>query len=363
MKLAAVVGARPNFVKIAPILAELRQYPEAEVTLIHTGQHYDLQMSESFFANLEIPAPDVNLEARADTAIGQTAEIMRRLEPVLVERRPDWVVVVGDVNSTLAAAITAVKLGLPLAHVEAGLRSGDRTMPEEINRILTDSISDILFTTEPVAAENLAREGVDPARVHFVGNVMIDTLFRYRERARESTILHDLGLEPGGYAALTLHRPSNVDSPEALGRMMEAIARIQAEIPVVFPVHPRTRARLASLDGRLGSLRGLRLIEPQPYLDFVQLMAGARCVLTDSGGIQEETTALRVPCLTLRENTERPITASRGTNRIVGVDPAAIFGAWREVATGRWPAGELPELWDGKAAERIVRVLLHGASR
>ena len=363
MKLAAVVGARPNFVKIAPILAELRQYPEANVTLIHTGQHYDLQMSESFFANLEIPAPDVNLEARADTAIGQTAEIMRRLEPVLVERRPDWVVVVGDVNSTLAAAITAVKLGIRLAHVEAGLRSGDRTMPEEINRILTDSISNILFTTEPVAADNLAREGVNPARVHFVGNVMIDTLFRYRERARESTILHDLGLEPGGYAALTLHRPSNVDTPEALRRMMDAIARIQAEIPVVFPVHPRTRARIASLDGRIGALRGLQLIEPQPYLDFVQLMASARCVLTDSGGIQEETTALRVPCLTLRENTERPITATRGTNRIVGVDPAAIFEAWREVATGRWPAGELPELWDGKASERIVRVLLHGASR
>ena len=363
MKLAAVVGARPNFVKIAPILAELRQYPEAEVTLIHTGQHYDLQMSESFFANLEIPAPDVNLEARADTAIGQTAEIMRRLEPVLVERRPDWVVVVGDVNSTVAAAITTVKLGMSLAHVEAGLRSGDRTMPEEINRILTDSISDILFTTEPVAEENLAREGVDPARVHFVGNVMIDTLFRYRERARESTILQDLGLEAGGYAALTLHRPSNVDTPQALGRMMEAIARIQAEIPVVFPVHPRTRARIASLDGRLAALRGLRLIEPQPYLDFVKLMAGARCVLTDSGGIQEETTALRVPCLTLRETTERPITVTRGTNRIVGVDPDAIFRAWREVARGRWPAGELPELWDGKAAERIVRVLLQGAAR
>lgn len=362
MKLAAVVGARPNFVKIAPILAALRQYPEAEVTLIHTGQHYDLKMSESFFANLEIPAPDVNLEARADTAIGQTAEIMRRLEPVLLERRPDWVVVVGDVNSTLAAAITAVKLGLPLAHVEAGLRSGDRTMPEEINRILTDSISDLLFTTEPVAADNLAREGVDPARVHFVGNVMIDTLFRYRERARESTILRDLGMAPGGYVTLTLHRPSNVDTPEALGRMMEAIARIQAEIPVVFPVHPRTRARLSGLDGRLGALPGLRLIEPQPYLDFLHLMASACCVLTDSGGIQEETTALGVPCLTLRENTERPITASRGTNRIVGVDPAAIFGAWRQVATGRWPAGELPEYWDGKAAERIVRVLLHGPS-
>jgi len=362
MRLAAVVGARPNFVKIAPILAELRQYPETEVTLIHTGQHYDLQMSESFFANLEIPKPDVNLDARAETAIGQTAEIMRRLEPVLLERRPDWVVVVGDVNSTLAAAVTAVKLGIPLAHVEAGLRSGDRTMPEEINRILTDSISDLLFTTEPVAAENLAHEGVAPGRVHFVGNVMIDTLFRYRERARESSILRDLGLAPGGYAALTLHRPSNVDAPETLGRMMDAIARIQAEIPVVFPVHPRTRANIAKLAGRLEALPGLRLIEPQPYLDFVQLMASARCVLTDSGGIQEETTALRVPCLTLRENTERPITATRGTNRVVGVDPVAIFGAWREVASGRWPAGELPELWDGKAAERIVRVLLHGAA-
>ena len=358
-----MVGARPNFVKIAPILGELRQHAAADVMLVHTGQHYDLQMSESFFANLEIPAPDVNLEARAETAIGQIAEIMRRLEPVLVLHRPDVVVVVGDVNSTVAAALTAIKLGIRLAHVEAGLRSGDRTMPEEINRIVTDSISDLLFTSEPAGAENLVREGVDPARVHFVGNVMIDTLFRYRERARESTILADLGIEPGHYAALTLHRPSNVDTPEALGRMVDAVARIQAEIPVVFPVHPRTRARLAALDGGVTEMRGLRLIEPLPYLDFVQLMASARCVLTDSGGIQEETTALRVPCLTLRENTERPVTATRGTNRVVGVDPAAIFAAWREVASGRWPEGDLPELWDGKAAERIVRVLLDGASR
>lgn len=363
MKIVAVVGARPNFVKIAPLLAELRLYPEAEVTLVHTGQHYDLQMSASFFANLEIPAPDVNLEARADTAVGQTAEIMRRLEPVLLERKPDWVVVVGDVTSTVAAALTAVRLGFPIAHVEAGLRSGDRTMPEEINRIITDAISDALFTTEPAGNENLAREGVDPRRVHFVGNVMIDTLFRYRERARASAVLTALGLVPGGYAALTLHRPSNVDTPEALGRVMEAIARVQAEIPVVFPVHPRTRARLESLRGGLPAHPGLRLIEPLPYLDFVQLMASARCVLTDSGGIQEETTALSVPCITLRENTERPITTLRGTNRIVGVDPAAIFAAWRDVAGGRWPAGELPELWDGKAAERIVRVLLHGPAR
>jgi UDP-N-acetylglucosamine 2-epimerase (non-hydrolysing) len=363
VKIVAVVGARPNFVKIAPLLAELRLYPEAEVTLVHTGQHYDLQMSESFFANLEIPAPDVNLEARADTAVGQTAEIMRRLEPVLLERTPDWVVVVGDVTSTAAAALTAVRLGFPIAHVEAGLRSGDRTMPEEINRIITDAISDALFTTEPAGNEKLAREGVDPRRVHFVGNVMIDTLFRYRERARMSGVLTALGLVPGAYAALTLHRPSNVDTPEALGGMMDAIARVQAEIPVVFPVHPRTRARLESLRGGLPAQPGLRLIEPLPYLDFVQLMASARCVLTDSGGIQEETTALSVPCITLRENTERPITTVRGTNRIVGVDPAAIFAAWRDVASGRWPAGELPELWDGKAAERIVRVLLHGPAR
>ena len=363
MKIVAVVGARPNFVKIAPLLAELRLYPEAEVTLVHTGQHYDLRMSESFFANLEIPAPDVNLEARADTAVGQTAEIMRRLEPVLLERKPDWVVVVGDVTSTVAAALTAVRLAYPIAHVEAGLRSGDRTMPEEINRIITDAVSDVLFTTEPAGNENLAREGVDARRVHFVGNVMIDTLFRYREQARGSAVLSTLGLVPGAYAALTLHRPSNVDTPEALGRMMEALGRIQAEIPIVFPVHPRTRARLESLRGDLPAQTGLRLIDPLPYLDFVQLKACARCVLTDSGGIQEETTALGVPCLTLRENTERPITTTRGTNRIVGVKPAAIFAAWRDVVDGRWPAGELPELWDGKAAERIVRVLLHGPAR
>ena len=361
MKIAAVVGARPNFVKIAPIMAALRDRPEARTTLIHTGQHYDVQMSEAFFANLDIPTPDINLDVRSGTAAAQIAEVMQRLEPVLAEARPDVVVVVGDVNSTIAAALTAVKLGIPVAHVEAGLRSFDRSMPEEINRVLTDAISDLLFTTEPAAHENLAREGIPADRVHFAGNVMIDTLFRYRERAEQSPILDSLGLEPGSYAALTLHRPSNVDSAEALGRMLAALARIQSDIPVVFPVHPRTRQRLAAVNGSLPPLPGLHLVEPLPYLDFLCLMAHARCVLTDSGGIQEETTALGVPCLTLRTSTERPITVTRGTNRIVGVEPDAIVTAWREVADGRWPAGELPELWDGKAAERIVRILLGSA--
>ncbi len=358
MKIVAVVGARPNFVKIAPILAELREYPYFSTTLVHTGQHYDARMSGAFFANLEIPSPDVNLNVKAVGAVAQMAEIMTRFESVLTSKRPDMVLVVGDVTSTLATALAAVKVGCPVAHVEAGLRSFDRTMPEEVNRVLTDSISDLLFTTEPVAQENLTREGVSPKRIHFVGNVMIDTLFRYRERARESDVLERLGLEPGAYAALTLHRPSNVDDEGTLGMLLGAIARIQAEIPVVFPVHPRTRQRLDSLAPVLPPMPGLRLADPLPYLDFVQLMANARCVLTDSGGIQEETTALRIPCLTLRNNTERPITVTRGSNRIVGTGQDAIYESWRTVAQGRWPVGELPELWDGKAAGRVVRVLL-----
>ncbi|MET0850796.1 MAG: UDP-N-acetylglucosamine 2-epimerase (non-hydrolyzing), partial [Candidatus Rokuibacteriota bacterium] len=254
MKIAAVVGARPNFVKIAPIMAELRERPDARPMLIHTGQHYDARMSEAFFSNLEIPTPDVNLEVGAGSAVAQVATVMARLEPVLQAAAPDLVLVVGDVNSTLAAALTAVKLGLRVAHVEAGLRSFDREMPEETNRIVTDAVSDLLFTTEPSANENLAREGVDASRVHFVGNVMIDTLFRYRERARQSTILETLDLAPRGYAALTLHRPSNVDGDAALGRMLEALSRIQAEIPLVFPVHPRTRQRLESRDGRVAGM-------------------------------------------------------------------------------------------------------------
>ena len=358
MRVLAVVGARPNFVKIAPILAELAEYPYVSTTLVHTGQHYDARMSDAFFANLEIPRPDVNLKVQGVGGVTQLAEIMTRLEPVLDRERPDVVVVVGDVNSTVAAALTAVKLGRAVAHIEAGLRSFDRSMPEEVNRLVTDAVSDLLFTTEPSANDNLAREGVPPDKIHFVGNVMIDTLFRYRERARESDVLDRLRLEGGGYAALTLHRQSNVDDEGTLGMLLGAVARIQEEVPVVFPVHPRTRRRLEAVTAVLPPMPGLRLIDPLPYLDFVQVMANARCVLTDSGGIQEETTALGIPCLTLRHNTERPITVARGTNRIVGTEPDAIYGSWRQVADGKWPAGELPELWDGKAAARIVNVLL-----
>ncbi len=357
MRITAVVGARPNFPKIAPILAELRKYPDVTVQLVHTGQHYDRNMSGSFFADLGIPEPDVNLGVQAESNARQTAEIMARLVPVLADHRPDVVIVVGDVNSTAAAAIVAVKSGIPVAHVEAGLRSFDRAMPEEINRILTDAISEYCFTTEPAANDNLAREGVPAGRIHHVGNVMIDTLFRFRERAAASTILGDLALERRRFAVLTLHRPSNVDDLVALRALLEAIGCVQHDVPVVFPVHPRTRQRLPQLPATVVGA-GFRLIEPAPYLDFVQLMANAACVLTDSGGIQEETTALGVPCLTLRTTTERPITVTDGTNRIVGLDAARIAAAWDEIRAGRWPAGRVPALWDGRAAERIVKVLL-----
>jgi UDP-N-acetylglucosamine 2-epimerase (non-hydrolysing) len=359
MKVMTVVGARPNFVKVAPLMAEMRLHPEIEPRLVHTGQHYDLAMSEAFFRDLEIPKPDVNLNVGSGPAALQTAEIMARLSPVVAAERPDLMLVVGDVTSTLAAALVAAKTPVPLAHVEAGLRSFDRTMPEEINRILTDAVSDYCFTTEPSADENLMREGVGPERIHPVGNVMIDTLFRYRERAADSTILDTLGLEPRRFAVLTLHRPSNVDGPGALTRSLQAIVAVRRDVPVVFPVHPRTRNHLDGVPA--GVLDGLHVVEPLAYLDFIHLMANAACVLTDSGGVQEETTALGIPCLTMRPNTERPITLTQGTNRLVGTDASRITAAWSDIRRGRWPAGRLPDLWDGKAAERIVRTLLeHG---
>jgi len=357
VKVVAVVGARPNFVKIAPVLSSLGQYPEVRCTLVHTGQHYDGNMSQSFFRELEIPEPDVNLGVGSGNSTTQTAEVMLRLEPVLASERPDVVVVVGDVNSTAAAAIVAAKANIPVAHIEAGLRSFDRTMPEEINRVLTDSVSTYCFTTEPAANENLAREGVSPESIHYVGNVMIDTLFRFRERAASSRILETFGVTPREFVVLTLHRPSNVDHPGTLAAVLAAIAPIADAMPVIFPVHPRTRQRLRAEAGT-ATARGIRLTDPLGYLDFLQLMANARCILTDSGGIQEETTALGVPCLTLRQNTERPITVTEGTNRLVGRNPQTIRRAWQDIRRGAWPQGRLPELWDGKAADRIARELV-----
>ncbi len=360
MKLVNVVGARPNLMKMAALMEAYAERPEIEALLVHTGQHYDENMSDLFFRQLGIPRPDLNLGVGSGSQAIQTAEIMKAFEPVVLEQRPDAVVVVGDVNSTIACGLVAVKLGIPLVHIEAGLRSFDRSMPEEINRVLTDAISDLLLCTERSGVENLHREGIPGERVHLVGNVMIDTLLRHREAALRSPILEELGLEAGGYGVLTLHRPANVDRREALDPILDALEAIQAELPLVFPAHPRTQARLREfgLEARLAGWGGLRRVEPLGYLEFLRLLASARIVLTDSGGIQEETTILGAPCLTLRENTERPVTVEVGSNRLVGGDPERILGAYREIRDGRWPKGAEPPLWDGRAGGRCVEVML-----
>jgi UDP-N-acetylglucosamine 2-epimerase (non-hydrolysing) len=354
MKIVCVVGARPNFIKMAALIAEFRRRPSFDVRLIHTGQHFSPEMSQAFFEDLELPAPDLNLEVGSGTGTFQTAEVMKRLEPVLLDNRPDRLVVVGDVNSTLAAALVAAKLGVAIAHVEAGLRSFDRTMPEEINRVLTDAISDCLFVTEPDGVANLLAEGVQKEKIHFVGNVMIDTLLRFRDKAGRSTILEELGLLPNEYTVTTLHRPSNVDSPETLKALCEVLAQLAKRLPVVFPVHPRTRRRMEAAGLNAPNLL---LTAPLGYLDFLRLMSGARLVLTDSGGIQEETTILGVPCLTVRENTERPVTIERGTNRLVGTDPQRILDAAIKALGETGMHLRVPELWDGMAATRIADVL------
>ena len=357
-KILCVVGARPNFMKIAPVMEALKAHPSLRARLVHTGQHYDEQMSKAFFEDLGIPTPDINLEVGSASHAAQTAAIMAKFEPVLLSERPDLVLVVGDVNSTLACSVTAAKLGVPVAHVEAGLRSFDRTMPEEINRIVTDSVSELLFTTCEEANEHLRREGVAPERVHFVGNVMIDTLLRHRELARRSTIRTQMALDGGPYALVTLHRPSNVDEADGLREILEALTTLGRELPVVFPVHPRTRRRLEEfgLSGRLAGGQ-VRLTEPLGYLEFLNLMMGARVVLTDSGGIQEETTVLGVPCLTLRPNTERRVTITHGTNRLVALKAAAIVDAARQAVAPGSGEPRVPPLWDGKAAQRIATVL------
>jgi len=360
MKIINVVGARPNFMKISPLMSAYRSHPSIEALLVHTGQHYDERMSDLFFRQLGIPEPDINLGVGSASHAVQTAEIMKAFEPVVLEHKPDVVVVVGDVNSTIACGLVAVKLGVKLAHVEAGLRSFDRNMPEEINRMLTDAISDLLFCTEQSGIDNLLHEGVDKEKIFFVGNVMIDTLMRNKTKADESQILQQLQLSPRGYAALTLHRPSNVDDPAVFGRILDALEVIQNDMPVIFPIHPRTRKNIAAmgLGERVEGLKNLRLIDPAGYLDFLKLMSEAKVVLTDSGGIQEETTILKVPCLTLRENTERPVTAEVGSNTIVGTDTKKILAGYLKAAGGQARAGQTPLLWDGHAAERIAKILL-----
>ena len=352
-----VVGARPNFMKIAPILAACAARPALRSTLVHTGQHYDEAMSQMFFDQLRIPRPDVNLDVGSASHAQQTAAVLQKFEPVLLERRPDLVLVVGDVNSTLACSLAASKLGIAVAHVEAGLRSFDRTMPEEINRLVTDAIADLLFVTERSAMANLEREGVDPTRIHFVGNVMIDTLLAHRAAAASSDVVGRLGMARGRYAVLTLHRPANVDAPSALRGILEPLSELAQRMTIVFPVHPRTRAALAPHASLLTAGHGIRLVDPLGYLDFVRLMSDARVVLTDSGGIQEETTILGVACVTLRENTERPVTITHGSNRLAGTTPEGIRAAIAEVLAAAPAVLPPPPLWDGQAATRIAAIL------
>lgn len=355
LRVLAVAGARPNFMKIAPLLRELEGRGAFEVFLVHTGQHYDARMSDRFFTELGIREPDVNLGVGSGSHGAMTAQVLQRIEPIIQDRAPDMVAVVGDVNSTLAAALAAVKLEVPVAHIEAGLRSFDRSMPEEINRVMTDAISEWLFVTEPSGVENLEREGIESRRIHLVGNLMIDTLLAHVAKARERRVPESLGLAAREYAVLTLHRPSNVDDPDRLGRLFDVLEEIHGEVPIVFPIHPRTADALSN---KLGGRRlQLHVTEPLGYLDFLGLSADARLVLTDSGGIQEETTVLGVPCLTLRDNTERPVTVTHGTNRIVGRDPDAIRAEVHKILAGDGPGGGIPELWDGQAARRIADVL------
>ena len=362
-----VVGARPNFMKIAPIMAAFAERPNPlPAVLVHTGQHYDSEMSESFFDQLGIPKPSVDLEVGSASHAVQTAEIMLRFEPVLDRLRPRAVLVVGDVNSTIACSLVAVKKEVPVVHVEAGLRSFDRGMPEEVNRVLTDQLSELLFTTEASAAENLRREGIEPARVHFVGNVMIDTLLGHRRLAVPAArTIERIGRPAGpfsdrtGFGVVTLHRPSNVDDPVSLERMLDTFTEIGRRLPLFFPLHPRTRNALekSGLLSRLTTGAGIVSCPPLGYLAMLGMMSEARLVLTDSGGIQEETTALGVPCLTLRQNTERPITVEQGTNTVVGTDPERILEAVSDVLKDGGKAGCVPELWDGRASHRIREVM------
>jgi UDP-N-acetylglucosamine 2-epimerase (non-hydrolysing) len=360
MHVVMVAAARPNFMKVAPVLRAL-EARQVRVDLVHTGQHHDALMSDALFQDLGLRTPDHHLACSGGTHAGQTAAVMLAFEPLLARLAPDAVVVVGDVNSTLACALTAAKLEVPVAHVESGLRSGDRSMPEEINRIVVDHLSDWCLTPGADADANLANEGISGSRVHQVGNVMVDSLLHGYRSAASSDVLSRLGVDGGGHALVTLHRPSNVDDPEALAPLLDAFVAISVDRVVVFPVHPRTQERLrnAGLLATLESAPNVRVVPPLGYLDFLHLQDTAAVVLTDSGGVQEETTVLGVPCLTLRENTERPITVTEGTNQVVGTDPAGILAAYQSLAFARSPAR--PQGWDGQAADRIAEVLINVA--
>jgi len=351
MNVFHIVGARPNFMKVAPVMTALKGRKNITQTLVHTGQHYDVRMSDVFFQQLGIPAPDLNLAVGSGSHAKQTAEIMVRFEPVVAERKPDWVLVYGDVNSTVAAALVCAKLGLRVGHVEAGLRSFDRTMPEEINRLVTDQLADLLFTPSEDGDENLRREGIPAEKIFRVGNVMIDSLLRLLPAAQK--IIRD-GL-PERYALVTLHRPANVDDSSTLKGILESLLEVNGDLAVIFPAHPRTRQRIADFKLNAGQLR---LVDPLPYIDFVALQTRATVVITDSGGIQEETTYLGIPCLTVRENTERPVTVSMGTNVLVGRDPEKLRAELSKVIAGKAKKGIVPPLWDGHAGERIADVLV-----
>jgi UDP-N-acetylglucosamine 2-epimerase (non-hydrolysing) len=375
IRLLSVVGARPNFMKIAPIIEELKNFDYVAHWLVHSGQHYDELLSGNFFEDLALPKPDVNLQVGSGSHAVQTAEIMKRMEPVMIDYRPQMVLVVGDVNSTIAGALTAVKLGISVAHIEAGLRSFDMSMPEEINRKLTDAISSLLFVTEQSGVENLRREGVSDEKIFLVGNVMVDCLLRHRERAARSLILDELGLRQNGsgcrpYGVLTLHRPSNVEDPKTLEGILKAVRAVAVQFPIFFPIHPRTRRNIESFgfvrylsDGAGRDHTGIVPLDPLGYLDFLSLNDQARIVLTDSGGVQEETTVLGVPCLTLRENTERPATVELGSNQVVGADSDRILAAARSCLRKPSRQSQRPPLWDGKTAPRIVAIMLEHLRR
>lgn len=360
MKVLQIVGARPNFMKVAPLHRAIQAMEGWESKIVHTGQHFDAKMSDVFFTQLELPKPDYFLGIGGGTQSEVTAKIMLAFEPIVLDEKPDLIVVVGDVTSTLACTLVAIKLNIPLAHVEAGLRSGDRKMPEEINRILTDSVADYLFVTEESGMQHLSREGVAPEKVFFVGNVMIDSLERYREKAQQSSILTDLKVNTHEFILVTMHRPANVDTEKGLISILELLELSSSKTQVIFPIHPRTRANMDKfhLTERLNQIPNLIITEPLGYIEFIQLMSNASAILTDSGGIQEETTYLGVPCLTFRDSTERPITVSLGTNQLLSdLDPQKTFAALSKVLQGEVKKGEIPPLWDGHAAERIAAII------